>query len=221
MGARPRGHLRRRPRGDAADGAARGPDPAATCRAPLRRRSHVRLPPRSAGRAQAARLGRGRCRRLLPRARLAPVRLPDPRALQVPLRRLGDRPPDPPIGAGPRPAHQRRASLGRDRAPPVPARRVREDLPRRLPRGLPARQTRGARAGPVEGLRPASRDLGRGDARARPDERPRLGAPQLRDLPRDALRRNEPALDRLRGPRVVRRRRRRALQRPRPASSSA
>ena len=33
----------------------------------------------------------------------------------------------------------------------------------------------------------AAADLGRGDARARPDERPRHRAPLLRDLPRDAL----------------------------------
>ena len=54
---------------------------------------------------------------------------------------------------------------------------------------LPARQARGARAGTAQGPRAAARDLGCGDARARPDERPRLGAAQLRDLPRDALRR--------------------------------
>ena len=44
----------------------------------------------------------------------------------------------------------------------------------------------------------AARDLGRGDARARPDERPRLRAPHLRDLSRDAVRGD--------GPRALRRR---------------
>ena len=48
--------------------------------------------------------------------------------------------------------------------------------------------------GRLKDLGPAARDLGRGDARARPDERPRLGAPQLRDLPRDALRRDRARL---------------------------
>ena len=75
---------------------------------------------------------------------------------------------------------------------PVAAGRAREDLPDRLPRRLPAREARGARAGAAEGLRAAARDLGRRDARARRDERPRLGAPLLRDLPRDALRRDRP-----------------------------
>ena len=56
--------------------------------------------------------------------------------------------------------------------------------------GLPAREARGARAGTAEGLRPAAPDLGRRDGRARADERPRLGPPLLRDLPRDALRRD-------------------------------
>ena len=90
---------------------------------------------------------------------------------------------------GARHADQRREALGRHRPAPVPAGRAREDLPRHLPRGLPARQARGARARPPEGLRAAARDLGRRDARPRPDERPRLRPPQLRDLPRDALRR--------------------------------
>ncbi len=44
--------------------------------------------------------------------------------------------------------------------------------------------------GRLKDFGPAARDLGRRDARPRPDERPRLGAPQLRDLPRDALRRH-------------------------------
>ena len=73
---------------------------------------------------------------------------------------------------------------------PVPARRVREDLPRPLPRRIPAREARVARAGTPQGPRAAARDLGRGDARAGADERPRLGPPQLRDLPRDALHRD-------------------------------
>ena len=65
-----------------------------------------------------------------------------------------------------------------------------EDLPDRLPRRLPAREARGARAGAAEGLGAAARDLGRRDARARRDERPRQRAPLLRDLHRDALHRD-------------------------------
>ena len=75
----------------------------------------------------------------------------------------------------------------------------------RLPRGLPAREARGAGAGPPEGSRPAARDLGRLHARARRDERPRLGAPLLRDLPRDALHRDGAAVVRARRDRAVRR----------------
>ena len=52
--------------------------------------------------------------------------------------------------------------------------------------------------GAAEGRRPAARDLGRVHARARLDERPRLGAPLLRDLPRDALHRDGAALVRAR-----------------------
>ena len=46
--------------------------------------------------------------------------------------------------AGDRPAGQRRLPRGQDRAARVPARRVLEDLHRRLPRQLPARAPRGA-----------------------------------------------------------------------------
>ena len=95
-----------------------------------------------------------------------------------------------PGAARDRPDGQRRAPLGEGRPVPVPAGRAREDLADRLPRRLPAREARGARAGPAEGLRAAAPDLGRRDARARPDERPRQRAPLLRDLPRDALRRD-------------------------------
>ena len=44
--------------------------------------------------------------------------------------------------------------------------------------------------GRLKDFGPLLADLGRRDARARPDERPRVRAPQLRDLPRDALRRD-------------------------------
>ena len=125
-----------------------------------------------------------------------------------------------PVAPRARPRGQRRPALGQGRPAAVPARRAGEDLPDRLPRRVPARQARGARAGPAQGLRAAARDLGRGDARARPDERPRLGAPHLRDLPRDALRGD--------GPRALRRRRARssspaargALQRARPRAGA-
>src|SRR5262249_13237361 len=68
-----------------------------------------------------------------------------------------------------------------------------------------AREARGAGPGPAEGLRAAAPDLGRRHARPDRDERPRLGAPLLRDLPRDALRGDRP--------RALRRHRRRALPR--------
>ena len=97
-------------------------------------------------------------------------------------------------------------------AVPRPAGRVREDPADRVPRGLPAREARGARPGPAEGLRPAAPDLGRRDGRARADERPRVGASLLRDLPRDALRRD--------GANRLRRRRDGALpRRERPSST--
>ena len=48
--------------------------------------------------------------------------------------------------------------------------------------------------GRLKDLGPLLADLGRRDARARRDERPRLGAPLLRDLPRDALHRDRAAL---------------------------
>ena len=85
---------------------------------------------------------------------------------------------------------QRRAALDARRRAPVPAGRAGQDLPDHLPRRLPAREARGARAGAAEGRRARPRDLGRGDARARLDERPRVGPPLLRDLHRDALHRD-------------------------------
>ena len=172
------------------------------------------------GRRQLVWVG-GRRPRVRARARLAPVRLPRPRALQVRLRRLGDRAADAAVRPGARHPGQRREALGRHRPAPLPAGRDREDLPRHLPRGLPARQARGARPRPAEGLRPAPRDLGRRDARPRPDERPRLGPPQLRDLPRDAVRRHRADLVRPRRPGAVRGRRRGALQRARPSPAAS
>ena len=47
--------------------------------------------------------------------------------------------------------------------------------------------------GRLKDFGPLLADLGRDDARARRDERPRLGAPLLRDLPRDALHRDRAA----------------------------
>ena len=196
--------LPRRPRRRALDGARRRPDAAAARRAHLRDRARLRLPDRTGGRPSPARLDRGRCRRLRARALLAALRLPRPRALQVRLRDLGDRAADAPVGAGARAARQRRQALGRHRAAALPAGRDREDLPRHLPCGLPPRQARGARARTAQGLRAAPRDLGRRHARARPDERPRLGAPQLRDLPRDGVRGNRPPVLRPRRPRSLR-----------------
>ena len=87
----------------------------------------------------------------------------------------------------------------------VPAGRVLEDLPDRLPRRLPAREARAPRPGAAEGDRAAARDLGRLHARARLVERPRLGPSLLRDLPRDALRRDGAPLVRRRRHRPVRR----------------
>ena len=72
--------------------------------------------------------------RVRARARLAPLRLPRARALQVRLRRLGDRAADaarPCRGSAP---GQRRQALGQGRPAAVPARRAREDLPDHLPR---------------------------------------------------------------------------------------
>ena len=188
LGPAPRRGLRRRAPRRADDRPGRRSDAPPDHRAPLRDRPHVRLPARPRGRAQAARLGRGRRRCLRGRPALAALGLPRARAVQVHLRRLGDRAADAPVRARARGADQRREAVGDHRPAPVPTGRAREDLPRHLPRRVPARQARGARAAQPEGRRAAGRDLGRGDARPRPDERPRLGAPQLRDLPRDALR---------------------------------
>ncbi len=93
----------------------------------------------------------------------------------------------------------------------VPAGRARQDRAHRLPRRLPAREARGARPGKAEGLGAAARDLGRRDARPARDERPRQRAPLLRDLRRDAVRRDGAALVRRRSPRAVPRRRLRGL----------
>ena len=95
---------------------------------------------------------------------------------------------------------------------PVPAGRARQDRAHRLPRRLPPREARGARPGKAEGLGAAARDLGRRDARPARDERPRQRAPLLRDLRRDAVRRDGAALVRRRRPRAVPRRRVRGLQ---------
>ena len=54
-------------------------------------------------------------------AHLAALRLPRARALQVPLRDLGGRPPAPAVGARPRPPGQRRQALDQGRADAVPA----------------------------------------------------------------------------------------------------
>ncbi len=200
----------------AADGPGCRPDAPADHRAALRDRPDVRVPPRPGVRAEAARMGRGRRRGLRSRPLLAALRLPDPRALQVSVRGLGDRAADAAVGARARAANQRRQALGGHRPAAVPARRGREDLPRRLPRRVSPRQARGAGPAEPQGRRAARCDLGRRDARPRPDERPRLGAPQLRDLPRDAVRRDGPRLVRRRRPRPVRGRRRAAVRRPRP-----
>ena len=120
---------------------------------------------------------------------------------------------------GARHDRQRRAALDPRRLAPVPAGRAGEGLPDRLPRRLPAREARGAGAGTAEGLRAAAADLGRRDARARRDERPRLGAPLLRDLPRrcSTSRRAARSTSRI-GARALpgRRVRRLPLRRPRP-----
>ena len=69
--------------------------------------------------------------------------------------------------------------------------------------------------GRLKDLGPAPRHLGRGDARARADERSRLGAAQLRDLPRDGLRRDRARAVRRCGAPALPRRLRGALQRAR------
>ena len=114
------------------------------------------------------------------------------------------------------PADQRGQALGGDRAAPVPARRDREDLPGHLPRGLSPRQEGVARARPDEGPRPAPCDLGRRHAGSRPDQRSRLGAAELRDLPGDAVHRHGPWALRRDRPRALRGRRRGALRQPEP-----
>ena len=148
-------------------------------------------------------------------ADLAPPRLPRPRVVPVPLRRRRSRAPAAPLAARSRRDGQRRAAVGRPRRDPVPARGAREDLPHPLPRRLPPREAgvTGTRA--AEGRRAAARDLGRGDARHRRHERPRQRAPELRDLPRDALRRDRPGAVRRSRAGAVPGRRRRALQRDR------
>ena len=175
-----------------------------------------RLDPTDAFRQGA--LDRDRRRALRRRADLAAPRLPRARVVQVPVRRRRDRAALPAAAARDRHDRQRRAALGARRLVPVPAGRAREDLADRLPRRLPAREARGARPGPAEGPRPAAPDLGRGDARPRRDERPRLGAPLLRDLPRDALHRDRAPLVRRGRARALRRRRlrRRPRDRARP-----
>ena len=153
-------------------------------------------------------------------ADLAAVRLPRARALQVPLRDLGRRAAAPAVGARSRPPGQRRQALDQGRADAVPAGRAGEDLPDHLPRRLPPRQARGARTGPAQGSRAAARDLGGGDARARADERSRLGAAQLRDLPRDGLRRDRTGALRRHRDRALRRRLGGALQLSRPRAAA-
>ena len=126
-------------------------------------------------------------------ADLAAVRLPRARALQVHLRDLGRRPAAAAVGAGARLPRQRRQAVDQARPDAVPAGRAGEDLHDHLPRRVPPGQARGARPRTPQGPRAAARDLGCGDARARADERPRLGTPQLRDLPRDGLHRHRPS----------------------------
>ncbi len=138
--------------------------------------------------------------------------LPDPRAVQVPLRDRRDRAAVPAARAGARDDGQRSAAVGARRHVHLSARRVLEDLPDRLSRGVPAREAGVARAGAPEGRRPAARDLGRVHARARLVERPRFRPALLRDLPGDAVRRHRAALVRLRRHRAVSRRRCRRLR---------
>ena len=96
-----------------------------------------------------------------------------------------------------------------------------EDRADRLPRRVPAREARGARAGADQGLGAAARHLGRRDARALRDRRPRQRAPLLRDLPRDPVRRHRAALVRRRVHRALLRRRRRPSTRARRTCASA
>ena len=99
----------------------RRPDPAAARGAPDGARADGDLPSRPGGRAPAGGLGRRRDRRARRHADLASLRLPDPGALQVPLRDLGRRPAAPAVGAGPRAPRQRREALDQGRPDAVPA----------------------------------------------------------------------------------------------------
>ena len=214
LGARARRAVPRRPRRRADHRPRRRPDAPPTGSADLRDRADLRLPRRARGRPQADRLGRARRPRLLRGARAPALGLPRAREVQVPLR-----------------AHRGRPADGCPRCP-VSGQRINgvklwvEVGPLQFQPGEIAkiflviflagylRDKRESLAlGPDEGSRAAARDLGRGDARPRPDQRPRLCAAELRDLPGDALHRDRPGALRRDRPGALRRRRRRALQR--------
>ena len=133
-----------------------------------------------------------------------PARLRRARALPVHDRRRRPAAAAGAAAAGDRPAGQRRLSRGQARPARLPARRVLEDLHRRLPRQLPARAPRGAdrrraagaRRDPAaaQAPRPAAGRLGRLDVHARLHPRPRQLADVLRRLPGAALRGDRPLL---------------------------
>ena len=152
----------------------RGPVPAADGRAPDRRRADRDLPARSRRRVPAGTVGRDRGRLPLAHPDRPAPGLPRARALQVPVRPRRDRAARcSRRSPGSAPRSTARASGCASGSLSVPAGRDREADADRLPGRLPARQARGARPGAAEGLRAAAPDLGRRDARARPDERPR------------------------------------------------
>ena len=213
--------LPRRARRRAVHRAARRPVPPADGGAAHGDRPDGDLPPRPEQRAAAGNLGRDRRRRRSPR------RSSGCGTTTASLERYKyifgvtrDLPALPAARARDRGDDQRRAALGPRRRAPVPAGRAREDRAHRLPRRVPPREARGARAGAAEGLGAAARDLGRRDARPLRDERPRQRAPLLRDLPRDALRRDGAALVRRRRARALPRRRVRVVARGRRTCTS-
>ena len=192
----------------------RGPVPLPDRRGARERRPGDDLPPRRHARARAGAVVRRRAR-VLRRDDRAAARLPQARALPLPDRR--GQPAAAAAAARPRPrrAGQRRLPRRGHRPDRVPAGGVREDRDHHLPGELPARHAAAAR--PAQGRpaddpaaqapRAAAARLGPGDGDARLHPRPRLVADVLRRVPRDALRRDEPADLPGGGPRAVRRRR--------------
>ena len=153
------------------------------------------------------------------RARLAALGLPRPRALQVRVRDLRDRAAAAAVGAGARRRGSTASSCGSTSARCSSSRASwrRSSSIVFLAGYLRDKREALARAG-SRTSGPLLAIWGARDARPRPDERPRLGAAQLRDLPRHALRGHRARALRRRRARAVRRAARRRSTTPSTAS---